>query len=85
LRQEVCSRREDCFSTPSSGERSSRETFTIHRCFRSLRNYRDYAQQASGHCPAGTIEKVTCWPMKEVPNNLDTTTGMFGLTDEEEN
>jgi len=39
----------------------------------------------SGHCPAGTIEKVTCWPMKEVPNNLDTTTGMLGLTDKEEN
>jgi len=39
----------------------------------------------SGHCPAGTIEKVTCWPMKEVPNNLDTTTGMLGLTDQEEN
>jgi cytochrome c peroxidase len=38
----------------------------------------------SGHCPAGTIEKVTCWPMKEVPNNLDTTTGMLGLTDQEE-
>jgi cytochrome c peroxidase len=39
----------------------------------------------SGHCPAGTIERVTCWPMKEVPNNLDTTTGMLGLTDTEEN
>src|SRR6201987_5963469 len=39
----------------------------------------------SGHCPKGTIEKVTCWPMKEVPQNLDTTTGMLGLTDEEEN
>jgi len=39
----------------------------------------------SGHCPAGTIEKVTCWPMKEVPQNLDTTTGMLGLTDQEEN
>ena len=38
----------------------------------------------SGHCPAGTIEKVNCWPMKEVPNNLDTTTGMLGLTDNEE-
>src|SRR6202047_4391378 len=38
----------------------------------------------SGHCPAGTIERVTCWPMKEVPNNLDTTTGMLGLTDKEE-
>src|SRR3984893_526980 len=39
----------------------------------------------SGHCPAGTIERVTCWPMKEVLNNLDTTTGMLGLTDTEEN
>jgi cytochrome c peroxidase len=39
----------------------------------------------SGHCPPGTIERVTCWPMKEVPNNLDTTTGMLGLTDQEEN
>src|SRR5713101_3898862 len=39
----------------------------------------------SGHCPEGTIERVTCWPMKEVPNNLDTTTGMLGLTDTEEN
>ena len=38
----------------------------------------------SGHCPAGTIERVTCWPMKEVANNLDTTTGMLGLTDKEE-
>jgi cytochrome c peroxidase len=38
----------------------------------------------SGHCPAGTIERVTCWPMTEVPNNLDTTTGMLGLTDQEE-
>ena len=39
----------------------------------------------SGNCPSGTIEKVNCWPMKEVPNNLDTTTGMLGLTDTEEN
>ena len=40
----------------------------------------------SGHCPAGTIERVTCWPMKEVPNpnTLDTTTGMLGLSDKEE-
>ncbi len=39
----------------------------------------------SGHCPSGTIEKVTCWPMPEVPNNIDMTTGKLGLTDEEEN
>ena len=39
----------------------------------------------SGHCPAGTIEKVTCWPMPEVRNNIDMTTGNLGLTDQEEN
>ncbi|MCU1296280.1 MAG: Cytochrome c peroxidase family protein [Acidobacteriaceae bacterium] len=39
----------------------------------------------SGHCPAGKTEKVDCWPMPEVKNNLDMTTGMLGLTDQEEN
>ncbi|HWE24514.1 MAG TPA: cytochrome c peroxidase [Myxococcales bacterium] len=39
----------------------------------------------SGHCPAGTTEKVDCWPMPEVKNNIDTTVGKLGLTDEEEN
>jgi cytochrome c peroxidase len=38
----------------------------------------------SGHCPAGTIEKVTCWPMPEVKSNIDMTTGNLGLTDHEE-
>jgi len=38
----------------------------------------------SGHCPEGTTEKVDCWPMPEVPNNIDMTTGMLGLTDQEE-
>src|ERR1700741_1553371 len=39
----------------------------------------------SGHCPSGTTERVDCWPMKEVLQNLDMTTGMLGLTDQEEN
>jgi cytochrome c peroxidase len=39
----------------------------------------------SGHCPAGTIEKVTCWPKPEVKNNLDMTVGKLGLSDTEEN
>ncbi|HXJ41511.1 MAG TPA: hypothetical protein VNH18_19690, partial [Bryobacteraceae bacterium] len=41
----------------------------------------------SGHCPAGTIERVTCWPVPEVNNRtiIDMTTGMLGLTDQEEN
>src|ERR1700732_2582481 len=36
----------------------------------------------SGHCPAGTKEKVDCWPMPEVPNNIDMTVGMLGLSDQ---
>jgi cytochrome c peroxidase len=39
----------------------------------------------SGNCPAGTTEKVDCWPMAEVPNNIDMTVGNLGLTDQEEN
>ncbi len=39
----------------------------------------------SGHCPPGTVEKVTCWPQPEVLNNIDMTTGALGLTDTEEN
>jgi cytochrome c peroxidase len=38
----------------------------------------------SGHCPPGTIEKVTCWPMPEVKNNIDMTSGNLGLTDKQE-
>jgi cytochrome c peroxidase len=38
----------------------------------------------SGHCPEGTVEKVTCWPMPEDPNNENTTIGKLGLTPEEE-
>jgi cytochrome c peroxidase len=39
----------------------------------------------SGNCPQGTTEKVDCWPMPEVPNNIDMTVGNLGLTDQEEN
>jgi cytochrome c peroxidase len=38
----------------------------------------------SGNCPAGTTEKVDCWPMPEVPNNIDMSVGSLGLTDQEE-
>jgi cytochrome c peroxidase len=50
-------------------------------------NTRDkYANQVtSGHCPPETTEKVDCWPMPEVKNNIDMTSGNLGLTDEEEN
>ena len=39
----------------------------------------------SGHCPPGKTEKVDCWPMPEVKNNLNMTIGKLGLTDTEEN
>jgi cytochrome c peroxidase len=38
----------------------------------------------SGNCPAGTKEKVNCWPIPEVPQTKDMTVGKLGLTDEEE-
>ena len=49
-------------------------------------NTRDvYAQPVlSGNCPAGTVEKVTCWPMPEDPNNENMTIGRLGLTSAEE-
>jgi len=39
----------------------------------------------SGNCPAGTTEKVNCWPSPEVTANEDMTVGKLGLTDTEEN
>ena len=39
----------------------------------------------SGNCPAGTVEKVTCWPAPEVTQNMTGTIGHLGLTDTEEN
>ena len=38
----------------------------------------------SGHCPAGTVEKVNCWPMPEDINNENTTIGHLGLSSAEE-
>jgi cytochrome c peroxidase len=38
----------------------------------------------SGHCPAGTKEKVNCWPTPEVPQTKDMTIGKLGLTATEE-
>jgi cytochrome c peroxidase len=51
--------------------------------FYNTRDVYPYAVQ-SGECPAGTVEKVTCWPTPEVNSNVDMTTGMLGLTDKEE-
>ena len=52
--------------------------------FYNTRDVYPYAVE-SGDCPAGTVERVTCWPEPEVPQNVDMTTGKLGLTDTEEN
>jgi cytochrome c peroxidase len=39
----------------------------------------------SGHCPRGTVEKVTCWPTPEEQDNKNMTIGNLGLTAAEEN
>jgi cytochrome c peroxidase len=80
-----------CPTTEAPGSYFQKEFFH-NGYFKSLKqvvhfyNTRDkYAYPVtSGHCPAGTTEKVNCWPMPEVPNNIDTTTGNLGLTDKEE-
>src|SRR3984893_9924557 len=46
--------------------------------FYNTRDVYPYAV-TSGHCPAGKTEKVNCWPMPEVKNNLDMTTGKLGF------
>jgi cytochrome c peroxidase len=54
--------------------------------FYNTRDRADYDHPAtSGHCKPGFIEKVNCWPMPEVPDNVDTTVGDLQLTDQEEN
>ncbi|MGC1362723.1 MAG: cytochrome c peroxidase [Silvibacterium sp.] len=80
-----------CPTTEAPGPYFQKEFFH-NGYFKSLKqvvhfyNTRDkYAYPVtSGHCPAGTTEKVDCWPMPEVPNNIDMTSGNLGLTDKEE-
>src|SRR6267142_1891243 len=53
--------------------------------FYNTRDVEGVAQDVtSGHCSAGTTEKVDCWPMPEVKNNIDMTTGNLGLTPQQE-
>ena len=51
--------------------------------FYNTRDVYKYAVE-SGNCPAGTTEKVNCWPSPEVEQNMDMTVGKLGLTDQEE-
>ena len=80
-----------CPTTEAPGPYFQKE-FSHNGYFKSLKqivhfyNTRDkYAYPVtSGHCPAGTTEKVNCWPMPEVASNIDMTTGNLGLTGKEE-
>src|SRR5207237_7855309 len=82
-----------CPTTEAPGPYSEKEFFhngyiksvkqLVH--FYNTRDEAAYAYPVtSGHCPPNTIEKVNCWPMPEVKNNIDMTTGKLGLTDHEE-
>jgi cytochrome c peroxidase len=80
-----------CKSTDAPGPYFQKEFF--HNGYiKSLKqlvhfyNTRDvYRMQVeSGECPAGTVEKVNCWPAAEVPQNQDMTLGNLGLTSAEE-
>ncbi len=81
-----------CTSTDAPGPYFQKEFF--HNGYiKSLKqlvhfyNTRDtyFEPVESGNCPAGTTEKVTCWPAPEVLANEDMTVGKLGLTDTEEN
>jgi cytochrome c peroxidase len=90
--RDVASTPPQCPTTEAPGP-YFQKAFFHNGYFKSLKqvvhfyNTRDkYAYPVtSGHCPKGTIEKVDCWPMPEVRNNIDMTSGNLGLTDEEEN
>jgi cytochrome c peroxidase len=82
-----------CGSTEAPGPYFQKEFFhngyikslkqLVH--FYNTRDKQGYAYNVtSGHCPPGTVEKVTCWPEPEVRNNMDMTIGDLGLTDQEE-
>ena len=53
--------------------------------FYNTRDVYPFPDVTSGHCPAGTTERVDCWPRPEVPATMDMTIGKLGLTDQEEN
>src|SRR5712691_2928679 len=84
---------QQCPSTEAPGPYFQKEFFhngyikslkqLVH--FYNTRDKQGYAYPVtSGHCPTGTTEKVDCWPMPEVKNNIDMTTGDLHLTDREE-
>jgi cytochrome c peroxidase len=89
--RDVASAPAQCSTTEAPGP-YFQKAFFHNGYFKSLKqvvhfyNTRDkYAYPVtSGHCPKGTTEKVDCWPMPEVRNNLDMTSGNLHLTDKEE-
>jgi len=81
-----------CGSTEAPGPYFQKEFFhngyikslkqLVH--FYNTRDVYKFPGVTTGHCPPGTVERVTCWPEPEVPNNIDMTVGRLGLTDAQE-
>ena len=63
------------------------KAYTHNGYFKSLKEIVHFynTRDKLPHCQHGAPgEKVTCWPPPEVPQNMDTTIGNLGLTNEEE-
>jgi cytochrome c peroxidase len=63
------------------------KAYTHNGYFKSLKEIVHFynTRDKLPHCPQGASgEKVTCWPRPEVPQNMDTTIGNLGLTNEQE-
>ena len=63
------------------------KAYTHNGYFKSLKEIVHFyhTRDKLPHCQQGAQgEKITCWPPPEVPENMDTTIGNLGLTDEEE-
>jgi cytochrome c peroxidase len=63
------------------------KAYTHNGYFKSLKEIVHFynTRDKLPHCQQGAPgEKVTCWPPPEVPQNMDTTIGNLGLTNEQE-
>jgi cytochrome c peroxidase len=63
------------------------KAYTHNGYFKSLKEIVHFynTRDKLPHCQQGAAgEKVTCWPPAEVPQNMDTTIGNLGLTNEQE-
>jgi cytochrome c peroxidase len=63
------------------------KAYTHNGYFKSLKEIVHFynTRDKLPHCQQGAIgEKLICWPLPEVPQNVDKTIGNLGLTNKEE-